>query len=298
MSQQVFDRFYPVAPSLGSFDKFSLVSYRIFKGPATRIARSMPLLRDDLLRSNLRFTPVGLVSVALFATLISGLASLGVIVWASRTPYSFLYLVALVPPGVYLTTMNAPKISKSGRAASLENELPFVLGYMSILAGGGLSLIDSLREIANLDIFSSASKEAKRILIDIDVFGHDPVTALDRAAKYSPSREWGDLLAGYTTVLRTGGDHINFLALHLKETFEKMTEKLKRTVDTTGLVAESFLIVTVVLGMVLFTLYLVEAIINNNPGGLSNIIFFSYLVVPALSAVFIWLMDVFAPKWP
>jgi flagellar protein FlaJ len=258
----------------------------------------MPLLRDDLLRSNLRVTPVGLVSVALFSSLISALVSLGIIAWASTTAYSFLYLVAVTPFVVFALVINGPKISKSSRGAALDNELPFVVGYMSILAGGGLSLIDTLRQISDMNIFGAASKEAKRILIDIDVFGRDPITALERAAKYSASRSWSELLTGYTTVLRTGGDHVNFLNIHLKETFDGMAEKIKRTVDTVGLVSESFLIVTVVLGMTLFTLYLVEALVNGNVSGISNIYLFSFIVVPVLSAAFVWLMDAFSQKWP
>jgi flagellar protein FlaJ len=294
----VFERFYPSSAPLSLFDRFSLVAYRIFRAPAERISRGIPLLKDDLLKSNLRVTPVGLVAVALLSTVISAIAALGIMVWAAATPYSFLYLVGVVPLIVFVLVMNGPRISRSSRSSSLDNELPFVVGYMSILAGGGLSLVDTLRQIADMGIFSAASKEAKRILIDIDVFGRDPITALERAAKYSASRSWAELLTGYTTVLRTGGDYVNYLNLHLKETFDSMTEKIKRTVDTVGLISESFLIVTVVLGMTLFTLYLVEALINGNAGGISNIFFFSFLIVPILSAAFIWLMDAFSQKWP
>lgn len=275
-----------------------MVAYKVFRAPAERITGGIPLLKDDLMKSNLRVTPVGLVAVALFSTAISAIAALGVIIWAAGTPYSFVYLVGVAPFVVFVLVMNGPGMSRSSRGAALDNELPFVVGYMSVLAGGGLSLVDTLRQIADMDLFSAASKEAKRIMIDIDVFGRDPITALERAAKYSANRSWSELLTGYTTVLRTGGDYVNYLNLHLKETFESRSEKIKRTVDTVGLVAESFLIVTVVLGMTLFTLYLVEALINGSSGGITNIYFFSYIIVPVLSAVFIWLMDAFGQKWP
>lgn len=258
----------------------------------------MPLLKDDLLKSNLRVTPVGLISIALFSTLLSGIVAVGITVWASFTPFTFLYLVGVVPFVVFLIVLNGPRLSKSSRAAALENELPFVVGYMSILAGGGLSLIDTLRQIGDLSIFPAASKEAKRILIEIDVFGRDPISALDQAAKYSPSKDWGELLSGYTTVLRTGGDYVNYLNIHLKDGFDLMADKIKRTVDTVGLVSESFLIVTVVLGMTLFTLYLVEALVNGNPSGITNIFLFAFVVVPVLSTGFVWLIDAVAPKWP
>ena len=297
-SQQVFERFYPTSAPLSAFDRLSLVSYRLFRIPAERISKGIPLLRDDLLRSNLRVTPVGLVAVALFSSVVSAFVALGVIAWVPFKPHSYLYLVGIAPFVVFIMIINGPKMSSSSRGSALDNEMPFLVGYMSILAGGGLSLIDTLRQISEMDIFGAGSKEAKRILIDIDVFGRDPITALERASKYSASRDWTELLSGYTTVLRTGGDYVNYLNLHLKETFDKMAEKIKRTIETVGLISESFLIVTVVLGMTLFTLYLVQALINGNAAGISNIFLFSFIVVPAISAAFIWLIDAYSQKWP
>jgi flagellar protein FlaJ len=258
----------------------------------------IPLLREDLLRSNLRVTPVGLVAVALFSAMLAGIAALGIMLWAAAGSHPYFFLAGVAPFVIFAVVMNGPKISQSSRGSSLENELPFVVGYMSILAGGGLSLVDTLRQISEMDIFRAASKEARRVLIDIDVFGRDPITALEKAAKYSPLKDWSELLTGYTTVLRTGGDHVNYLNLRLRETFENMATRIKRTVDTVGLISESFLIVTVVLGMTLFTLYLVEALVNGNPSGISSIYLFSFIVVPVLSASFVWLMDTFSQKWP
>jgi archaeal flagellar protein FlaJ len=298
VSQQVFDKFYPTTATLGTFDKLSLISYRLFKGPAERISKWIPLLREDLLKSNMRVTPVGLVAIALFSTMVTGIVAVGIIVWAAFTHNPYFYLTGITPFIVFLLVLNGPKVSGSSRGSALDNEMPFLVGYMSILAGGGFSLIDTLREISEMDVFQAAGKEAKRMLIEIDVFGRDPITAMERAAKYSASREWRELLMGYTTVLRTGGDHVNYLNLHLKETLDRMAEKIKRTVETVGLVAESFLIVTVVLGMTLFTLYLVEALVNGNAAGITNIYLFSFLVIPTLSAAFIWVMDAYSPKWP
>jgi flagellar protein FlaJ len=298
LSQHVFEKFYPTSAPLSPFDKLSLVSYRLFRAPAERISKWIPRMREDLLKSDMRVTPVGLVALALFSTTISAIVTIGVVLWAVFAHHTLFELVAVTPFVVFLLVLNGPKLSKSTRGSALDNEMPFLVGYMAILAGGGLSLIDTLREISEIEVFKAAGKEAKRMLIDIDVFGRDPITAMERAARYSPSREWAELLAGYTTVLRTGGDHVNYLNLRLKETLDKMSEKIKRTVETVGLISESFLIVTVVLGMTLFTLYLVEALVNGNAAGVANIYLFSFVVVPTLSAAFIWLIDGFSQKWP
>lgn len=298
MSDQTFEHLAPAGPSLNVFDRISLVSYRIFKKPSDRIAKSIPTLRVDLLKSNMRETPEGLISVALFWTVISIIATVGVVAYALVAPFLYLLLIVPFPAVVFILILNLPKMSQSNRRNALDNELPFVVGYMSILAGGGMSLIDSFRHISELKIFPAASYEAKRILIDVDVFGKDPLTALDKASKYTPSKAFAQLLTGYTTVLRTGGDYVNYLTLQLKQSFEERAERTKQSVETTGLVAESYLIVTVVLGVTLFTLYLVETIIDGNSTSISSIYLFSYLIIPLLSAGFCWLLDVVQPQWP
>ncbi|MDA4127810.1 MAG: hypothetical protein OK452_11515, partial [Thaumarchaeota archaeon] len=171
MSQHVFEKFYPSSAPLSLFDRLSLVSYRLFRAPAEQLSKWIPQMRDDLLKSDMRITPVGLAAVALFSATLTGIVALGIVAWAAFSHHSIFYLVAISPFVVLVLVTNAPKVSKSNRGSSLDNEMPFLVGYMAILAGGGLSLIDTLRQISEIDVFRAAAKEAKRMLIDIDVFG-------------------------------------------------------------------------------------------------------------------------------
>src|SRR6266849_10192986 len=106
MSQPVFERLLPAPPVLSAFDRLSLLSYRIFKGPSERMAKAIPDLREDLLKSNLRVTPVGLISVAIFSTLIAGCVSVGIVWWASIVRFPFRYLDLIAPPTVFLLILN------------------------------------------------------------------------------------------------------------------------------------------------------------------------------------------------
>jgi archaeal flagellar protein FlaJ len=144
----------------------------------------------------------------------------------------------------------------------------------------------------------AAAKEAKRILIDIDVFGVDPITAFEKAAKYSPNRDFAELLYGYTTVLKVGGDVSNYINNKLKDTLENRGAKVKRTSDSVGTLAEAYLTVTAVLGISLFSLYQLEGVVSQSSGGLQSLFLFSYLVIPLISGLFIFILDGVAPKQP
>lgn len=287
------------AQALGALDRLSALSYRLLAKPALRLSRSFPHLQEDILKSNLRITPQGLLSLALFVALLVGaiaaaVTALGIIL---GLPVLALSLVA-VPPSFMLVLL-APKLSQASRAYAIENELAYVMGFLVVLAGGGVSPVAALRRIARMDrVFPAASKEAKRILVDTDVLGLDPLTALERAARYSPSRIFSEVLYGYTTVLRTGGDYVTYLVNKQREIFEARGSKVKRASEVVGIFAEAYLSLSSLLGMTLFVLFEVQAVLTHSAQGISSLLLFSVVIIPLFSALFIWLLDQIHIKQP
>jgi len=280
-------------------DNLTRLSFKLFSAPATRISRFVPLLRDNILKSNLRITPEGLVSLALFGTLITGIfAALGIYIGfvVYSIPYFLSLLVAV--PLVFVIIMNLPKLSASSRASAINVELPFVVGYISVLAGGGVSPLATLRRISTMKLFPASAKEARRILVEVDVFGQDPITAIESIARWNPSRTFSEFLFGYTAILKSGGNFMAYVQSKLRDIMQSKAAAVKRSADTTGTMAEAYLTVTVILGMVLYTLYMVQTLISHDLAGLTNLYFFAFIIVPLISAAFIWLIDAVQPKWP
>ncbi|HKW05555.1 MAG TPA: hypothetical protein VJN71_09680, partial [Nitrososphaerales archaeon] len=52
------------------FDRFLRLALRTVGSPSKRIVKHMPNLRDDILKSNLNISPLGIVSISLFATIL------------------------------------------------------------------------------------------------------------------------------------------------------------------------------------------------------------------------------------
>src|SRR6267143_1072674 len=280
-------------PHLGRFDRFTGFAFKLFGKQGKRLAASrQPKLGDEIMKSNIRVTPEGLISVVLLCTTIAALIGMALVAVALYTGIIYFALGILAPPLVFLVAWKSPKISQSGRAAALENEYPFMIGFMEVLAGGGVSPISALRRMSKMEkIFPAASKEAKRILVDIDVFGTDPITAFEKAAKNNPHKAFTNFLYGYTTVLKTGGDVTSYVGMKMKETFDLRTSKIKRTTDSIGTLAEAYLTVTSVLGISLFTLYQTQAILTHDSSGMSNLFLFSFLGIPMISVLFVWILD-------
>jgi flagellar protein FlaJ len=284
---------------LSLVDRISGFSLKIFGRLARRIAKGMPSLREEILKSYLRTTPDALVSLALLSLVISTAAAAVVVLVSILLNFILLSLAVIAPPIVFVLVLNSAKISQSSRSYAISNELPFMVGYMEVLAGGGVSPISTLRRIANLDkILPASSKEAKLMLVDTDVFGTDPISALEKAANNSPNKAFAEFLYGYTTVLKTGGDAQAYISTKMKEIMDNQTQKVRRSSETIGTMAEAYITVTAVLGISLFTLYQVQAILAHNSAGITNIALFSFVFVPIISMIFVWILDGVGTKQP
>ncbi len=284
---------------LSLFDKLASAAYKLFGAQGKRFAASSPQMRDEILKSNLRITPEALVSLALFSTVLSIIPVIICVALGLMLHVLFLFMVVIAPPIVFVLIWNLPKVSQGSRKEAIENELPMLIGFLGVLSGGGVSPVSTLRRISGMSkIFPASAKEAKRILIDVEVFGVDPITAFENAAKYTPNKSFQEFLYGYTTVLKVGGDVKNYVNNKLKETLDQSTSKVRRITDSVGTLAEAYLTVTAVMGITLFSLFQLEGVIAHNNSGLQTLYIFSYLVVPALSGLFIFIIDGTQPKQP
>ena len=284
---------------LTNWDRFVAFSFRIFARPASIIAVRMPKLGENIQRSNLKTTPQGLVSVALLICSITAIASL-VVVPISLFVFGSIFglFILLAIPMEFVMTISMPSFSATNRAAAIENEMPFVLGYLSVLAGGGVAPMAAFKRISEMNLLPASQKEAKRIMLQTQVFGMDPITAMETVAKNTPSRHFSEFLSGTTAVLKTGGDLEAYVSTKLRDTVEVRSSAIKRSSDITGTLAEAYLTVTVVLGMTLYTLNMINVLLSHNYAALLQIYLFAFLIVPIISAAFIWLMDSTQPKWP
>jgi flagellar protein FlaJ len=210
----------------------------------------------------------------------------------------FFALAILAPVVVIGAGLTIPKMSQSNRASALEEEIAFVVGYLSVLITGGISPLELFRRLSTSTLYPAAAKEAKRILTMVDVFGVDPVSAIDRAARYCPNKVFSEFLGGYISVMRIGGDIRNFMDMKQKEVFTHRTLKLKTATEFVGTMAEAYLAATVVLGTSLFILQAVQAMVSRGGFNLDMIIFFAGVFMPMISIAFIYLLHSSQTKEP
>jgi len=284
-------------------EKFIRFSLRLMNKPTKLLLPRFPKLREQILRSSMYTSADILLSLGLlFSVLCIPVAIAGAYILIHAGLGIFALSMIAVPPVPFILVISLPKISAGSRAQALDNELPYLIGYITVLAGGGISPFITLKRVSKADnLFPAAAKEARRILMDIEIFGLDALSALERATRNTPNKTWSDFIGGYVAVLKTGGDAISYLESKLKEIFAQSESKVRSGSEFIGTMAEAYIITTVVMGISLVILWatqnLLGGITTGGVGGLgggsgasinpSLIVMFSGLFVPVISVIFI-----------
>jgi hypothetical protein len=280
-------------------DKFIAISIRYFGRIANKLEEKMPKLSEDLLMSDYFISPIALISLVLFITALSIPVAAAGVVLAITMNNLLLAATAIVPIGVLGIGLSMPKSGKSGRANNVDGELAFVIGYLSVLISGGVSPVNLFRRLSTNKLYPACAREARRIVISVDILGMDPVSAIEKAARYTPNKIFGDFLAGYVAVTKIGGDVRSYMDQKQKEIFNHRSIKLKAATEFVGTLAEAYLSATVVMGISLFILQIVQAMVQSSGSmDLSMMYLYAGVLMPVISGVFIFLFHSVQTKEP
>src|SRR3989337_3163910 len=136
--------------------------------------------------------------------------------------FGFMPIIFLIPFPFYVMVgfMLIPMSKASDRATGLEREMPFAAAYISVMASGGIAPYSSFKRLANVELMPAMRSEAREIIKDVEIFGVDPLSALEAAAKKNPLDIFKDFLSGYSSTVIIGGDIGHFLERKAEDIFK------------------------------------------------------------------------------
>jgi flagellar protein FlaJ len=214
--------------------------------------------------------------------------------------FKFLPLIFLIPTPAYVMIMFiiTPMMKAGERAHALEREMPFVSAYVTVMATGGISPYMSIKRLSDVDLMPAMRKEARELMRAVEVFGMDPLSALQKAAKEHPLNVYQDFFSGYASTVITGGDITHYLETKTQDIFKGRATQVKAAAERLGMLLESFIIVMVLMSLCFYILFSVESIYSIGIDSTSGIILYTYIFAPMLSVVFIYLAHDMQPKTP
>ena len=196
-----------------------------------------------------------------------------------------------------------PSIAKYNRSTRLNLESPYLAAYISTMATGGVSPYISFERLAKAPeyLFKEIRKEAIKFFINVKALGKDPLTAIEESARDVPDRQYKELMLGYAATLRTGGDVVHYLYRQTEVMFRDRISQVRAIAERVGILMEAYMAIVVVLALSIYSIFIVnqalaQAMLPLMSG--AEFFMFSYVLMPMISALFIYLADMMQPKYP
>ncbi len=182
------------------------------------------------------------------------------------------------------------------RSKKIDVYLPFAALFLSTIAGTKLPLNQVFRIFAKNSKYGEATHQIQLMTNDMDIFGIDVHTALQRAIDRSPSKKLREMLYGLLSTSLSGGD----VAVYLREKSLSQMEDYRRSINNFAKQLTLFIeiyLTAIILGTIFFIV--LTAIFSGISGSGGNIILLQTLIifvfVPLLSVIFMVFIKMLSP---
>jgi flagellar protein FlaJ len=273
-------------------------SYRIFGRISPKFLSGVFEFKDYLGKAGIKIYPETYVSLMFFVALLTLPVSIVALVLLYFT--KLLPLIFLVPMPAYVMVgfIITPMSRASERASGLEREMPFAATYITVMASGGIPPYMSFKRLTDVELLPAMRKEARHLIRDVEIFGVDPLSALENAGRDNPLDIFRDFVSGYASTVIIGGDVIHFLETKAQDIFKTRSLRVKAAAERLGMLLESFIIIMVLMSLCFYILFSVESIYSTGMDMGSGVIMYTYVFTPLLSVVFLYLAHGMQPKVP
>jgi flagellar protein FlaJ len=278
-----------------------------------KTVRFMPLFKDldqTLQKSGLKINFKAYVSLTILSSLLVTL-SVAVVLpvvlfFVSNMPvgsvllFGFggaLFTCAFTVIGFYLY----PVYHADKHKRELDDELPFTTGYMAILASAGVSPEKIFHSLSNLNVPLAASTEAKEVIKNINLFGLDVISALEKTSRRTPSEKFRDTIEGIISTIHAGGNLGAFLRGKFKTAMKLKKLSLKKYADSLSVLSEIYVALLLTGPLLLVIMVSVMSVLGGGGLGILSpdllLSLLTYLAIPVCAVIFLIILDSTSPKW-
>jgi len=297
-------------------DVFTAFSLSFFESPGRALAKIFEF-EKLFSRAGLHIHPIKYGAETIAMVFLSVLfVVLGFVTTLFTVKLSIIQLVigvmicVIIPIVMLIIRLAYPYTVVTLRRIETENELPFFMAYVATMVRGGYGLEKVIERVSQLKIFKAIRREAQRVVTRVKMFGDDPITALEKVASDHPSTKFRDIMLGYTTTLRSGGDVLHYLEIRTRELFETRMNEVRNILGKLATFLELYVIFGVVVSITLFVFFVVNTAISaaqmaRTPEGFASInidvtfpAFYNFFVLPLMGFAIAWAIHLNQPRTP
>jgi flagellar protein FlaJ len=286
---------------MGSYGR---LAFKIFGDYVENLMPYFSELRIDIRKASMKMSIQEFLSMSMLTGMISFVVALPVLsfilgFFIQSFLFSFIMAFTLsIVAGVagFFLFMRYPQTIIASSGKEVDNYLPFALLYLSTVASTKLPVDKMLKLFSRFSEYRQITKEISAIVNDVDAFGVDINTAIERAVDRATSKNFREMLWGMLSTMKSGGDVSTYLKEKSRSSMNEYRRKLYEFSQQLTVYIEVYL-TAIVLGAIFFTI--LTAIMSGLGGGGGDVItlqfFLIFVFLPLISALFIFLVRTISP---
>ncbi|WP_052347760.1 type II secretion system F family protein [Candidatus Nitrosotenuis chungbukensis] len=167
--------------------------------------------------------------------------------------FMFVYVspIFIVTNLIWIFIIAYPKIQQSqlsqARKKKVEEELPYFVIFGSVMQSVGVSLYDSFQLFKETMIFTAVKNEAQLLKRNVEFFGLSQMEALEELGRTHRSSLLKNLILGYTSIWRSGGDLSLYLETRAEEFFTQLKQRYQVYTNNVSTVIEALVTLLIIL---------------------------------------------------
>lgn len=279
-------------------------SYKIFGNSIPK----MPKLRKEYIKSGIKINFESYMSVAFSNTVTAAILSFIVaffIMYLFKVP-----LIKNLQGALILSVISAllalvcsiayPLTKVNSNAKEIDANLIYTVGYMSVLAAGGISIERVFERIVEVEEHKAIRDLALKFITNIKMLGYDVVSSLKDIEARSASSIFSKLMVSINSISKTSGDMKNLLAFETKNLLALKREQLKKRLSSMVALSELYVTAMVMAPITFIIMVTLLSVLGGSTtmslspvSQLNLIVFFG---IPVICVVFILILDSALPK--
>lgn len=203
-----------------------------------------------------------------------------------------LMLAGLSAVMTLLLTYAFPGLKASERKVPIEMNLPYITSFLTLLSGSNVPPSIIFKSVSKIDTLKEVRQEFSNIVRDVEVFGEDLMTAVNKNAKLSPNHRLREILIGYVATIRTGGSPTEYLKVQTESTTRERLGKLDGMLESLSAIAEIYVMVLVAMPLLFVVLFATLGMLGGEMMDTKLFLYIlSYAGIPILGSIMMVLVS-------
>jgi flagellar protein FlaJ len=282
-------------------------AYNLFSKRIERYLHHFQDVHIQLKKSGMQVTFKAYISFMILASIITFITTtvISLMVLPLILGFDFLslanFLLSLMFSGLFfIVTLILfyiyPGIMASNRKVPIENNLPYISSFLTLLSSSNVPPSVIFRSVARIETLSEVKQEFSNIVRDVEVFGKDLMNAILENAFYTPNDKLREMLKGYVATVRTGGNPTQYLRITTENITKERMSKLDVMLESLSAIAEIYILVLVAMPLLFVVLLATLGMIGGGGLGMNPamiLYLLTYVGIPIMAAIIIVLVSTF-----